>query len=418
MKTNPEWFMSDLAPQYYDAFVAVNQCHPKQLFCTWHIDKAWRKELREKIGNIEIYNQVYKKLRIVLEEVDPLVFNDKLNILLNQLKSNPTQRFLQYFVSYWLPKKEKWAYCYRLNSGINTNMYVEAFHRVFKYEYLKGKVNKRVDRCIHMLLQYDRNKAFDRIVKLTKGKSTQKLKMISERHQAGLTIPLNTIYTVDDGWKVKSQSQDQLYEIKKCRDDSTSGCCTCKMVCNECKVCLHEYTCTCNDFLLRTTICKHIHSVKQFINKKSNLLQNIVTSDVSSNKELDDFVDIIKKKEEVGNMDRLRVKAKSLLSDLMMKVDKAKTEEGLRQLVKSISASKSLYETIEGKKQVCKLTPTINCSTNKHIETQRSFFSTKKRKKLSGIRFCKPNNEDKAHFEETPKWYYLKGMMFFIFVCH
>lgn len=39
-----------------------------------------------------------------------------------------------------------------LDSPVNTNMYVEAFHRVLKYVYLKGKVNKRLDKCLGILL--------------------------------------------------------------------------------------------------------------------------------------------------------------------------------------------------------------------------------------------------------------------------
>lgn len=65
-----------------------------------------------------------------------------------------------------------WAYCYRAGMGINTNMKVEAFHRVFKYSYLKGKVNKRVDNCLMNLLKYVRDKYFERMIKLTKGKAT------------------------------------------------------------------------------------------------------------------------------------------------------------------------------------------------------------------------------------------------------
>lgn len=36
---------------------------------------------------------------------------------------------------------EQWAKCYRHEAGINTNMYVESFHKAFKYgeNYLKGK---------------------------------------------------------------------------------------------------------------------------------------------------------------------------------------------------------------------------------------------------------------------------------------
>ena len=56
--------MSDLAPQFYDAFcdVLAPLKNPKQLFCTWHVDKAWKKELKEKIGNFDIYKEVDIKL--------------------------------------------------------------------------------------------------------------------------------------------------------------------------------------------------------------------------------------------------------------------------------------------------------------------------------------------------------------------
>ena len=46
---SPAWFMSDLAPQFYDSFTDVNSCSPKRLFCTWHVDKAWQKMLNEKV---------------------------------------------------------------------------------------------------------------------------------------------------------------------------------------------------------------------------------------------------------------------------------------------------------------------------------------------------------------------------------
>ena len=46
---SPRWFMSDLAPQFYDAFVDVYQCHPKWFACTWHVDKNWKESLNEKV---------------------------------------------------------------------------------------------------------------------------------------------------------------------------------------------------------------------------------------------------------------------------------------------------------------------------------------------------------------------------------
>ena len=35
----------------------------------------------------------------------------------------------------------------------------------------------------------------------------------------------------------------------------------CKLACGTCKACIHMYTCTCTDFLIHNTICKHIHLV-------------------------------------------------------------------------------------------------------------------------------------------------------------
>ena len=55
-------------------------------------------------------------------------------------------------------------------SGITTNMHVENFHCLLKYVYMKGKVNKRMDKCIYILLKIARDKAFERIIKLEKGR--------------------------------------------------------------------------------------------------------------------------------------------------------------------------------------------------------------------------------------------------------
>ena len=56
--------------------------------------------------------------------------------------------------------------CYCKEATVNTNMYVEAFHRVLKYVYLKGKVNKHLDNCIGILLKLAREKGFERIAKV------------------------------------------------------------------------------------------------------------------------------------------------------------------------------------------------------------------------------------------------------------
>lgn len=65
-------------------------------------------------------------------------------------------------------------------------MFVEAFHKVFKYQYLKVKSKKRLDNLLLNLLKYVRDKTFDRLIKLTKGKVTSRLSVIHERHLRSL----------------------------------------------------------------------------------------------------------------------------------------------------------------------------------------------------------------------------------------
>lgn len=47
---NANLFMSDMAPQFYNAWVAVmGDLRPIKLIRTWHVDKAWKEELRKKL---------------------------------------------------------------------------------------------------------------------------------------------------------------------------------------------------------------------------------------------------------------------------------------------------------------------------------------------------------------------------------
>ena len=140
-----QYFMSDMANQYYNAWVAVMNegPRPKKLLCTWHVDKAWKGELRNKVGDDTVESEVYKMLRTCLEQTTQFGFEDCLSGLLQRLESNPnTKMFHAYFAKEWVTKKEQWAFCFRLESTMNTNMFSEAFHRVFKRVYLKGLVNK------------------------------------------------------------------------------------------------------------------------------------------------------------------------------------------------------------------------------------------------------------------------------------
>ena len=141
-------------------------------------------------------------------------------------------------------------------------MFCKALHRVFKYTYLKGKVNKRVDKCLVNLIKFNRDKTFERIKKVTKGKLTQKLSMIQARHRNSLNLDCGSVTQSEENSLIcKSEEGKINYTVilnsQRC-DDSQ-----CSLKCSNCNICVHTYTCSCVDFLLYSTICKHIHLVHQ-----------------------------------------------------------------------------------------------------------------------------------------------------------
>ena len=104
-----------------------------------------------------------------------------------------------------------------LQSGlkINTNMFVEAFHRVFKRLYLGGRYNKRMDTCLFNLMRFVRDKGFDHLIKLMKGKQTYRISNIAERHRRSLGMPLQSVQLKEEGikWGVLSEGGKDLYEV-------------------------------------------------------------------------------------------------------------------------------------------------------------------------------------------------------------
>ena len=172
--------MSDLAEQFYNAWTSTfHHCKaPNRLLCMWHVDRAWRKNI-EKLEDDQLKITVYHNLRVLLEENDVCKFEVLQNRTLKSLQDSPlTCDFADYFECHYAKRKEQWATCYRKEASINTNMYVEAFHRVLKYVYLKGKVNKRLDNCIGILLKLARDKGFERIAKMEKGKISERITQI------------------------------------------------------------------------------------------------------------------------------------------------------------------------------------------------------------------------------------------------
>lgn len=406
----PMWFMSDIALQFYNAWVGINGGSPMRLLCTWHVDKAWREELRQKIGDVEVESQVYKMLRTVLEQPNEDAFEDHLSTMLGTLEEEETTKaFLDYFKRDWITRKPHWGYHYRAGLEINTNMFVEAFHRVFKYNYLKGKHNKRVDVCLLQLIKYNRDMTFKRAIKLVKGKDGFRIKEIKRRQGRSLEISTDNVDEVrKKTWTVKSTKSDVIYEVtavpKSCQDER------CELRCQPCNICIHQYVCNCPDNLIRHTMCKHIHLVKRYTSQKESkegdeypdtneipVTETTPLQDMTNtiNNELKTIAQTVFTNQETS-ISSIKEKLQQKLFQLSNKVSQSTNFGALQQLEKILNAAENLFASMTKNQYLENLHVMTECPPNKKIAVQRKFFSTeKKRKHRSKVRYAKPTQQEK-----------------------
>lgn len=180
----PTYFMSDDAHQYWNAWKSVfGENASKKLLCRWHVDRAWRKSLQMHIPVQEERACVYQLLQVLLLEHEISKFLGLLQKFLSYLMTHHSN-FCCYFKEYYAKRPTQWATCYRIGTIVNTNMHVESFHRLLKVCYMKGKQNRRVDHLINILLKIARDKSFERLEKVHKGKFSHRTREMTKRHNS------------------------------------------------------------------------------------------------------------------------------------------------------------------------------------------------------------------------------------------
>ena len=128
-------------------------------------------------------------------------------------------------------------------------MFGVAFYRIFKYTCFKGKANNRLDKCLVNLVKFNRDKIFERIKKLSKGKLNQKFSMIQSRHCNSLNLDFGSInQSEENSWIHKSEDGKRSYTVTLYSQRFDDGQCSLKF--SNCNICIHTCTCSCVDFLL------------------------------------------------------------------------------------------------------------------------------------------------------------------------
>lgn len=266
---NPAVFMSDMADQFYTAWIGVfGASESRQLYCAWHVDKAWRKALSTHVEGKEAKIEVYHHLRVLLQETEEAAFRLLLQQFLSLLLAKYPQ-FYAYFNNTYATCTSKWAFCFCIGSAVNTNMFIEAFHRKV---YLQGKQNRRIDKLVFTLLKMARDLIFEGLRKEEIGKRSHRNCEIRKRCQTAKEMREKGVKAVKvstNTWSIASlQRSGMSYSVQLHKDS-----CDCHLKCTSCNACIHMYTCTCTDHVVHYTVCKHAHFIHlQTQEKEENVL--------------------------------------------------------------------------------------------------------------------------------------------------
>nr|XP_023020341.1 uncharacterized protein LOC111508927 [Leptinotarsa decemlineata] len=273
----PKVFMADIEEFLYDLWVSVMGSPDRRLFCSWHVDHAWRDNLN-RITSQEKKEETYNLLRrLLLIERDTNTCNITIYEAFNRMLADPDAgEFASYFKDNFSQNIEYWAYCYRLDFGLNANTHLEKLHKIFEYIYLDERNCRRLDKCLFVLMRFIKDQLFDRLVK---HRHCVKIPCISqtlkERHAASLDLEFANIIRDNNGWRVSSL----VGGVSSVKVEDAQ--CRCSLRCKECDICLHKYSCSCLDNSVNWNMCKHIHLVCRFLQNKTEFVDGRV-GDTSS----------------------------------------------------------------------------------------------------------------------------------------
>ena len=80
--------MSGMAESFFNVWASIMSIPEMRLFCAWHVDRAWRKNLK-KIKGDDKQTRAYKILRALLEERDRYTFDKLLQVAPQIFKHDP-----------------------------------------------------------------------------------------------------------------------------------------------------------------------------------------------------------------------------------------------------------------------------------------------------------------------------------------
>lgn len=266
----PKYFMSDDVTAMNDdsdlRFVLWNRymgTSEERICSSWHVDREWRKHLSKVAGKPYQKATAYKAMRVLLKEPNLTKFSLLLCALMKHLTEGKyTEPFGKYLQGSWVKRCKQWAFCYRAPDCVRYDLGLESMHLMLKHIYPEGSV-KRLDTTLQGLFRFVRDKSFSQVMKHDVEQCMVRMTISKNRHHWSLSLSLKNVFPIETSkWIVKSPQGEFL--VEQCIDacDADSGCI---LHCAPCNLCVHMFTCTCTDSVIRGILCKHIHLVGRYL---------------------------------------------------------------------------------------------------------------------------------------------------------
>ncbi|XP_072391062.1 uncharacterized protein [Diabrotica undecimpunctata] len=263
-------FMSDDDPKYYNAWVKIMGNRPRRLLCTWHVVRSWNIQGKRKIQDPNLKKEMKNEMKKIITESNEARFIDLCNIYSRKLQEANELDFLNYLTGYYFQNKERikmWAHCYRRNLGINTNMAIESFNNLLKTNHLRRNAAVRIEKLLDTIEDLVDIKMWKRIIDMERpnannyqDKVIAKAHKIAEMMKEKVEVKKNV--KVYGQFQVKSfRDPNKLYNVSL-RQLCENECKT--LFCRVCKICIHRYQCECAEYVVRNTMCKHVHLVRMY----------------------------------------------------------------------------------------------------------------------------------------------------------
>ncbi|GAA5993030.1 hypothetical protein JCM11641_000853 [Rhodosporidiobolus odoratus] len=239
-------------------------------YCRWHLFRAVKLQSAQKIkatvdpGTTKASRSVWEQeWRSYAMQLFILLANpeseERFNIVLATMEQHlgaQSQDWKTYLRATWLPTKQRWCRAWTKDAAfsIETNNFIEAFHRVIKHDYLYKRQQQRVDHLVFVLN--------DRYL----------LDLRQEVLHIGLGVAARS---VDKAERQRRDEADHVVDdvakerVSLCENGTilVSSFTSQTRYSLQCDVHSRLISCSCPDHSLRQSICKHLYLAQRVLGR-------------------------------------------------------------------------------------------------------------------------------------------------------